>query len=352
MKLTLHRIALPLRHRFTISRGSRTFQKAVIVELNEGSITGLGEVTASDYYGFSLESIVRSIESVRPLIEATSCGDPAVMWSTFHKALKGDTFALCALDLAWHDLRGRLLKKPLAELWGLDRRRVPGSSYTIGIDTMDSMVARLREQPGWSCYKIKLGTTQDLDIMKALRKQTDATFRVDANGAWSADEAIEKSAALKQLGVEFIEQPLPPGSPTADHRAVFERSALPVIADESCLVEDDVRACHGLFHGINIKLCKCGGLTPALRMLNQARELGMKTMVGCMVESSVGISASAQLLPLLDYADLDGAVLLRDEPARGVQIKRGTVIWADLPGTGAELLTDRLDEFRIAEQND
>ena len=347
MKLTLHNIALPLRHRFTISRGSQTVQEALIVALSEGEFTGLGEVTANSYYGHSLQAISAKIERVRPRLEAMSCSEPETLWTELQSELENDTFAQCALDLALHDLWGRLQHKSVVELWGLNRQKIPDSSYTIGIDSIETMVAKLKEQPGWSCYKIKLGVANDLEILQSLRNETTATFRVDANCAWTAAETIEKSIAMKELGVEFIEQPLPPDASEADQKLVFERSALPLLADENCIVESDVDRCHGRFHGVNVKLCKCGGLTPAVRMLRRARTLGMKTMVGCMVESSIGISAAAQLLPLLDYADLDGAVLLRDEPARGVRIERGTVIWADSPGTGAELMPDRLNEFLL-----
>lgn len=347
MQLTLHTITLPLKHRFTISRDSRVSQDAVIVALSENGLTGYGEVTTSQWYAQTLESILAGIERVRDFLEHTACGPPDRIWSQLEGQLHGQRFAQCALDMAVHDLYGRLQARSLVDLWGLNRHAIPDSSFTIGIDTINCMIGKLREQPGWSCYKIKLGVRDDLDIVRALRQETTATFRVDANCAWTATETVDKSHQLRDLGVEFIEQPLPPTASAADQQLVFERSALPIIADESCLEESDVDRCQGRFHGVNVKLCKCGGLTPALRMLRRARGLGMKTMVGCMVESSIGISAAAQLLPLLDYADLDGAVLLRDEPARGVRIDQGHVTLSALPGTGAELLSDRLHEFAI-----
>ena len=167
------------------------------------------------------------------------------------------------------------------------------------------MVAKLREMPGFPVYKIKLGTKNDIEIIRALRQATDAVFRIDANCAWTADETIDKSHALKELGVEFIEQPMVREN-WKEMEKVYRHSALPIIADESSQTEEDVARYEGLFHGINVKLPKCGGLTPGKRMLEDARRRGMKTMVGCFTESSVGISATAQVLPLLDYADLDG----------------------------------------------
>src|SRR5688572_18865908 len=188
---------------------------------------------------------------------------------------------------------------------------------------MDVVVKILLEMPGWPIYKIKLGTKYDLDIVRELRKHTDAAFRVDANCGWTADEAIANSHELATLGVEFIEQPLPANEWDAMKRVHCE-SELPIIADESCIAESDVERCVGHFHGVNVKLVKCGGLTPARRMAVRARELGMKAMVGCMTESTVGISAIAQLLPLLDYVDMDGAALLAEDIASGVKVERGT----------------------------
>jgi L-alanine-DL-glutamate epimerase-like enolase superfamily enzyme len=186
-------------------------------------------------------------------------------------------------------------------------------------------------------YKIKLGTADDLGLLRELRRHTDATFRVDANCGWSAEQTIELAAAMKDLGVEFIEQPLP-ADDLAGGRRAFERSALPLIADESCLTEDDVDRCAECFHGINIKLVKCGGLAAARRMITRARELGLKVMAGCMTESTVGISALAQLLPLLDYIDMDGAALLARDIATGVRLIRGKCIYPDENGTGVQLV--------------
>ncbi len=345
MKLTLHQLVLPLQHEFRIARGSRTQQHSLIVELTDGQHTGLGEVTANPYYGQSIAGIAAAIESVRDVTEAYTFGSPEDLWDVLNARLPDNKFALNAIDLAAHDLFGRFRGQRLHELWGLDITSVVESSYTIGLGTIDEMVAKLDERPDWSCYKIKLGTPDDINIVRALRERTDATFRVDANCGWTAIQAIENSRTLKTLGVEFIEQPLPADAPIADQQRVADRSALPIIADESCLTESDVARCRGLFDGVNVKLSKCGGLTPGLRMLREARSMGLKTMLGCMVESSVGISAAAHLLPLLDYADLDGAVLLRDEPASGVRIENGRVVFADGAGSGAILDRERLADF-------
>ena len=199
-----------------------------------------------------------------------------------------------AIDMAAHDLWGKLRGAPVWKLWGLGVEKLPVTDVTIGIDTIEVMVQKLHEFPNWPIYKIKLGTLHDLEIVQTLRQHTAATFRVDANCAWGVDEAIANAAALKPLGVEFIEQPLPPKD-WERMRRVYRESALPIIADESCCVEADVDRCAACFHGINIKLIKCGGLTPARRMIARARQHGLRTMVGCMTESTVSISAIAAI---------------------------------------------------------
>lgn len=345
MKLSLYRVHLPLAHPFTISRGTITTQPSLIVELQHDGATGLGEVTENAFYGHSFDSITESIRQATPLLARYETHPPQELWSELMSAVSGDTFAASAVDMAAHDLWSRRQAQPAWQSWDLTWAQVPESSFTIGIDHIETMVQKLQEQPDWNIYKIKLGTDQDLDIVTELRRHTSAVFRVDANCGWTVDQTIEYSAVLKDLGVEFIEQPLPLNATDHDRKRVYENSHLPIIADENCQRPEDVGRCHGRFHGVNVKICKCGGLTPALSMLREARSLGMKTMVGCMVESSVGISGAAQLLPLLDYADLDGAVLLRDEPCSGVVVAKGLVHLTVNNGTGAVLHRDRLAEF-------
>lgn len=346
MKLTLHRLRLPLQHTFTISRESINHQGSLIVELEHDGLQGLGEVTENAFYGHTLESLCGAISRVEPLLHQYDVAPPDTVWPRMLDALGGNTFALSAIDMAAHDLWAKRQGAATWQAWGLTWTNVPMSSYTIGIDTAEVMVAKLKEKPDWSLYKIKLGTADDLQLVAELRRHTDATFRVDANCAWTAEQTVAYSRTLKELGVEFIEQPLRREASDDDKRHVYLQSALPIVADEDCQTWSDVERCQGRYHGINVKICKCGGLTPALGMLRLARQLGMKTMVGCMVESSVGISGAAQLLPLLDYTDLDGAVLLEDEPATGVRIEQGVVVTRSLPGTGAALDKARLGSFR------
>ena len=337
MQLAYKKFDLPLKNVFTISRGSTAVQPTLIVQLSAGGQFGYGEATTNSYYGATIEKMSAALESVRSLVEAARPDEPLPLVASLADALPGQEFPLSALDQAAHDLWGKLHGAAVYRLWGLSDAAAPRSDYTLGIDTPQKMVAKLREMPGWPVYKIKLGTADDLGIVRELRGHTDATFRVDANCGWTAEQTIEISPALKELGVEFIEQPLAPGNRDAARRA-FEHSALPLIADESCVTESDVDRCAECFHGINIKLVKCGGLAAARRMIDRARELGLQVMAGCMTESTVGISALAQLLPLLDYVDMDGAVLLARDIASGVRLDRGRCIYPAENGTGVRLL--------------
>lgn len=347
MKLILYRLSLPLAHEFTIARGSLTTQPSLVVELEHDGLSGFGEVTENAFYGHTFESMTSSLRKAVPHLDDYATHSPTELWPKMHGLIDRDLFALSALDIAAHDLRGRRIGLRTWQDWGLKWADVPSSSYTIGIDSVDNMIAKLNERPDWSLYKIKLGTARDIEIVTELRKHTDAVFRVDANCGWSADEAIQNSKQLAELNVEFIEQPLSTNAAKIDKTRLAMESALPIIADEDCQTLHDVERCIGAFHGVNVKISKCGGLTPAIEMLRRARRLRMKTMIGCMVESSIGISGAAQLLPLLDYADLDGAVLLRDEPARGATVVNGQVKLTGRPGCGAELIRDRIDEFLI-----
>ena len=334
MKLRLHRLQLPLEFEFTIARGSVSTRSTLIVELEHEGQRGYGEASENAFYGHTQDSVSESLEGCREEIEAYTFGHPQQLWAQLQVPLAEDLFALSAVDCAAWDLFGKLQRKKTHQLLDLNWTQVPSSSYTIGIDRMDVMVKKLKAHAGWPVYKLKLGTDRDVDIVRQLRDFTAATFRVDANGSWSPEETIDNSTRLKPLGVELIEQPLPATASAEQLAHVFERSAVPVFADESCRTLADVDACVPQFHGINVKLSKCGGITPAVRMLRRARQLGLKTMLGCMVESSVGISAATQLAPLLDYADLDGAALLSDDPADGVRVIDGRMELSHIHGNG------------------
>lgn len=336
MKLIIKTFNLQLKHTFTISRESYDTQPTLIVELQSEGFSGFGEATSNPYYKITVDSMKSNLEKITPFIESITNETPEEFWHKAHQFLKHDMFALCALDIAYNDLYARKKGKKLYDLWGYSIDNNPKTDYTIGIDSIEKMVSKMKELP-WPIYKIKLGTKEDIAIVTELRKHTDAIFRIDANCGWTVSEAINNAIELKKLGVEFLEQPLKADN-WEGHAEVFKHSVLPIIADESCIIEEDVAKCHNHFHGVNVKLVKCGGLTSARRMISQARKLGMKTMVGCMTESSVGISAIAHLLPELDYVDMDGALLLAKDIATGITIKDGIIKYSELNGTGVTLI--------------
>jgi L-alanine-DL-glutamate epimerase-like enolase superfamily enzyme len=276
--------------------------------------------------------MISVIDQKKKMIEKFSFTEPERYWHYLHHLIPQHPFLVCALDLAAWDLYGKMKRKQLYQLWNLDISKNPLTDLTIGIDTIENMVAKIKETP-WPVYKIKLGTDKDIEIMEALRKHTDSVFRIDANAAWKADEALEKIKVFAALGVEFIEQPLAKDD-WEGMKFLFENSPLPLIADESCVSEHDVIKCKGYFHGINIKLTKCSGITPALRMIPQARQLEMKVMVGSMNESSIGTGAIAQLLPLVDYVDMDGPLLLEEDVAKSVTFDYGKIIYGEGYGLG------------------
>lgn len=336
MKLKTHVENLELRHTFTISRGSEDIAPVVITEVEHEDVVGRGEVCPTDYYDETIAKVDAALVEF-----CRSLGKPNLLaYRQFleeaEEKLQKNRAALCALDLAAHDWVGKRLGIPLYRLLGLDPERLPETSFTIGIDTVERMVDKIRLAQDYPIIKIKLGTPNDLEIVRALRRETKAAFRVDANTGWTPEETIEKSKELAALGVEFIEQPLPAEQLEAMEE-VYAKSALPLMADENSVVPEDVPRLCGRFHGINIKLAKCGGIQPALRMVSLARTLGLKVMFGCMIESSICITAAAQIGALADYLDLDGPLLITNDPYRGVEYSGGRIRLPTGPGLGVSI---------------
>jgi len=343
MKIKYRSYNLRFTHPFTISRGTKTHQPTLVIELEHFGIKGYGEAPAISYYNIPVEKMIEDLEAKKSFIEKFSFTDPERFWHYCHHLFPKNSFLVCALDMAGWDLYGKMKRKPLYELWGLDISKNPPTDFTIGIDTIEVMVDKMKETP-WPIYKIKLGTEHDIEIITELRKHTSAVIRIDANAAWKADEALEKINAFKHLGVELIEQPLAKDD-WEGMRFLFERSPLPLFADESCVAETDVERWHNHFHGINIKLTKCSGITPARRMITKARELNMQVMVGSMNESTVGSAAVAHLLPLLDHVDMDGPLLLAEDIATGISFDYGKVILSNNPGLGISLIDSFSPDF-------
>ncbi len=332
MKVKYKSCNLAFTHPFTISKGTKTHQPTFIVELEYFGVKGYGEAPAISYYNITVEKMIEDLETKRIFLEKFSFTDPERYWHYLHHLFPRNSFLVCALDMAGWDLYGKLKKKQLHELWGLDVADAPITDFTIGIDSVEMMVKKMKEKP-WPIYKIKVGTDNDIEMVTELRKHTDAVFRVDANAGWSLTEALTKIPLLKKLGVQFVEQPLAKED-WDGMKILYEKSELPLFADESCVEEADVLKCQYHFHGINIKLTKCSGLTPARRMIEKARELEMQVMIGCMNESSVGTAAIAQLAPRVDYVDMDGPLLLAEDVAEGVSFEDGKIIFKKGYGLG------------------
>jgi L-alanine-DL-glutamate epimerase-like enolase superfamily enzyme len=304
----------------------------LIVELEHLGIKGYGEAPAIAYYNIPVEKMIEDLERKKTFIEKFAFTEPERYWHYLHHLLPYNSFLVCALDIAAWDMYGKLKNKKLYELWNGDITKNPVTDYTIGIDSIDKMISKLKEKL-WPIYKIKVGTADDIAIVKALRENTGSILRVDANAAWNVETALKLIPQLKELGVEFVEQPLAKDDWKGMSR-LFKESYLPLFADEACVFENDVEKCKDHFHGINIKLTKCSGITPALRMIKRARELDLKVMIGCMNESTVGSAAVAHLLPLIDYVDMDGPLLLQEDVATGIQYDYGKIIYSDGPGLG------------------
>jgi L-Ala-D/L-Glu epimerase len=335
MKVNYYTFNLPFRYPFTISRGTKTHQPTLIVELEHFGIKGYGEAPAIKYYDITVEQMIDELEKKKQFVEKFAFTEPERYWHYLHHLLPNNPFLVCALDIAAWDMFGKMKKKPLYQLWNLDISKNPITDYTIGIDTIDKMVEKMKEKP-WPIYKVKVGTDNDIEMVKALRQHTDSIIRVDANAGWTTEQALEKIPQLKELGVELIEQPLAQDN-WEGMKILYERSSLPLFADESCALENEVEKCQDYFHGINIKLTKCSGITPARRMIKKARELNMQVMIGCMNETTIGTAAIAHLLPLLDHVDMDGPLLLAEDIATGINYDYGKISYSDEPGLGITL---------------
>ncbi|MGK5733244.1 GNAT family N-acetyltransferase [Streptomyces sp. URMC 124] len=336
MKVTAHEAELTQRHVWRSAREAIPVTRTVIVEVEQDGVSGYGEASCfmTDHYNSGPDRIHADLRRIAPLLATLHPGDPAAVWRRLADALPGSPFVLAALDTAVNDLRARLLGIPLWESLGLDRPQGLRSSFSIGLDTPETMVRKLLERPGWRAYKVKLADPGDLSILRELRGRTDAPFSIDGNCGWELSRLVPVLPELQSLGVELIEQPFPRAA-WDDARALKELSPIPVIADESITSPADLDACTEAFHGINVKPMKSGGITPALALLRAARERGLITMLGCMPESAAGVSATAHLGGLADHLDVDVVDLLAVDTGQGLALdETGRVTLPDRPGSG------------------
>jgi len=336
MKLAYQTIELKPTHPFVIARGGYAHHRNVIVRItdDEGR-EGFGEAAPNKYYGESVDTVIAALLQFKAVLETADAISLESTESSLDRLLRGNASAKAAVSSALHDLVGKRLQLPVHRLWGLDPAQAPQSSFTIAIADNQELERRVAEAHEYPILKIKLGTDRDEEIVRIVRNAgPDKKLRVDANAAWTAKRAVRMSDFLADHGVEMLEQPVP-ANDIEGLRFVRKRSKLPVFADESCLVASDIAKLAGAVDGINIKLAKCGSMREAVRMVHAARAFDMQVMAGCMIESSLGISAIAQVSPLLDFADFDGAALLSADPFRGASIKGGQVRLTDGPGLGA-----------------
>ena len=333
LRLSTEVITLKTRHPFVIARGGSSDYRVVWVRLADADgVEGWGEADPSAYYGETADTVLAALGKLEPHLPADPF-DLEQAEARFAQLAPNSAAARAALSAALHDLVGKRLGQPLWRLWGLDPARAPRSSFTIALDTPERMREKVIEASSYPILKIKLGTDRDEEILKAIRDATDKPIRVDANAGWTRERAFRMLPVLRDFGVEFVEQPLPPRD-LEGIAALRRQGVLPVIVDESCVVATDVPRVAGAADGINIKLAKCGSLREALRMVAAARAQGMLVMVGCMIESSLGITAAAHFTPLLDAADLDGAALTVNDPFRGATIEGGQICLPTEPGLG------------------
>lgn len=328
---------LQLQHVFTLANSSRKTTPDVITRIEIDGVVGYGEASMPPYLGESIETATRFLSS----LDLSQFTDPFQMDDILQyvdSVMPGNTAAKAAVDIALHDLVGKLLKQPWYKIWGFDPADTPNTSFTIGIDTPEIVRQKVAEAAPYKILKVKLGLATDREMIETIRSVTDRPLCVDVNQGWTDRvKALETIYWLKENGVVLVEQPMPKTA-VDDMAWLTQHSPLPTVADESLQRLPDVIKAHGIYSGINIKLMKCTGMREAHQMLTLARSLDMKVMIGCMTETSCGVSAAAQLAPKADWADLDGNVLITNDPFAGMQIIDGKVTLTDKPGIGLKVV--------------
>jgi len=325
---------LEMRHTFTVASFSRTTTPVVLAELEYEGVVGYGEASMPPYLGESQESAMRFLREV-DLAGFRSPFETEEILRYVDGIAAGNTAAKACLDIALHDLMGKRMHQPFYKIWGLNPDRIPPTSYTIGLDTEEIVRKKTVEAAGFKMLKVKLGLDTDRMMVETIRSVTDVPLCADINQGWKdREKALEMAHWLAERGVVFLEQPMPKDR-INDMAWLTERSPIPTIADEGCQRLADIPKLQGVYTGINIKLMKCTGMREAKKMAELARALGMKVMIGCMTETSCAISAAAQLAPLADWADLDGALLIKNDPYNGMKVENGICRLPDRPGIGA-----------------
>jgi len=326
---------LKLRQAWGLSRGSWTTRRNAFVRIERDGVVGLGEAAPIARYNESAESAAAFIDKARPVLDR-DLRDYAVRGAEIEAVGTGEHAAKAALDMAILDWFAKTLNVPLWRLLGLGRDKVVTTTYSIGIDTVPVMQQKVRDAADFGVYKIKVGTADDRKIIEGIREVTAKPLRADANEGWKTKEqALEMINWMAGQGVELVEQPMP-ADRLEDYAWLKERVKIPIFADESLILPSDLPRIAPYFDGVNVKLMKCGGIQEAVRLAAMARALGLKLMIGCMIETSLGISAGAAVASLFDYADLDGNLLISNDPFKGVQTIKDRLVLNDRPGLGVE----------------
>lgn len=337
MKLTFKPYDLQLRHVFTIANSSRTTTPVVLTQIEYDGVIGYGEASMPPYLGETQASVIEFLKKVN-VEQFSSPFELEDILSYVDAIAENNTAAKAAVDIALHDLVGKLMNQPWYKIWGLDKSKAPSTTFTIGIDTEEVVKEKTREASPYNILKVKLGRDTDKKMIEAIRSVTDKPIAVDANQGWKDKHyALDMINWLHERGIVMVEQPM--SKKNLDDTAwVTERSPLPIFADESFQRLSDVLRLKGAFSGVNIKLMKCTGMREAWKILTVARAANMKVMIGCMTETSCAISAAAQISPAVDWADLDGNLLISNDCFRGTTVEKGVLTLADLPGIGIEPL--------------
>jgi L-alanine-DL-glutamate epimerase-like enolase superfamily enzyme len=323
-----------LKHTWTIARNSSDFKNNVFVQIRHDGIDGIGEAAPNVRYHETPESTIETIEKAFPLIEKYGLWHFSDLGYAIQSATDQQTAGKAALDIAMMDWVTKKLGVPLYQYLGLDQSKVPVTTFSIGIDSIEMIKQKVKEAAPYPILKIKVGKENDVEIIEAVRSVTDKPLRVDANEGWKdKHEALEKINWLEKMGVEFIEQPMP-SEMLEETKWLRDHCNMPIVADEAVKSAADIPKLAQAYDGINIKLMKSAGIQEALRMIAMARSLGMKIMLGCMIESSVAIAAAAHISPLVDWVDLDGNLLLAEDPFQGHQVVDGKIVLNDQPGLG------------------
>jgi L-alanine-DL-glutamate epimerase-like enolase superfamily enzyme len=335
MHLEPRRIDLLLRHPWTLSRGSTTVRSNVLVRLTHGGVTGLGEAAPNARFGEDWSTVLAALDRIAPLLGEDPEDFEAVI-DRIAAAVPGHASARAAIDIALHDLAARRRGVPLHRLLGADPAKIPPTSYSVGLDAIPVMQEKAREAGRFGILKIKLGTPEDRDIVTAIRAVTDKPLYADANEGWKdPGQAVAMIRWMQGMGVVLVEQPLP-AADLEGAKQVRDQVSMPVFADEAVSSARDLEAVRQAYDGVNVKVQKAGGLREARRMIEVARSLGLEVLLGCMVETSIGITAATHLAGLADRADLDGHLLLLDDPFRGASVQEGRIVPPQGPGLGVE----------------